>query len=123
MLTLFSATTDGCLAGNFLHFGGNMAQDNLGDRQPMYFDGRTVLPGRALVTQRKKDLRQHFGLVEQPITIRGYNSAQFESCYAITGFEANYRSGARPAPTPPHSVCQVHRRGARRLRLTRTIFR
>ena len=47
MLALVNATTDGCLAGNFVHFGGNMAQDDLGDRQPMYFDGQTVLPGRA----------------------------------------------------------------------------
>ena len=60
-----------------------MAQGDLGDRQPMYFDGRrTVLPGRALVTQRKKDLRQLFGLEEQLVIIREYNSALFESCYA-----------------------------------------
>ena len=72
MLALVNATTDGCLAGNFVHFGGNMAQDDLGDRQPMYFDGRTVLPGRALVTQRKKGLRQLFGLEEQSIIVRGY---------------------------------------------------
>ena len=67
----------------------------------MYFDGRTVFPGRALVTQRKKDLRQLFGIEEQSIIIREYNSALFESCYAITGAEADYRSGARPAPARP----------------------
>ena len=104
MLALVNATTDGCLAGNFVHFGGNMAQDDLGDRQPMYFDGRTVLPGRALVTQRKKDLRQLFGLEEQSVIIREYNSALFESCYAVTGTEADYRSNARPAPARPTVV-------------------
>ena len=81
-----------------------MAQDDLGDRQPMYFDGRTVLPGRALVTQRKKDLRQLFGLVEQSTIIREYNSTLFESCYAINGDEADYRSNARPAPARPTAV-------------------
>mgnify|MGYP001035822014 FL=1 len=104
MLALVNATTDGCLAGNFVHFGGNMAQDDLGDRQPMYFDGRTILPGRALVTQRKKDLRQLFGLEEQSVIIREYNSALFESCYAVTGTEADYRSNARPAPARPTVV-------------------
>ena len=104
MLALVNATTDGCLAGNFVHFGGNMAQDDLGDRQPMYFDGRTVLPGRALVTQRKKDLRQLLGLEEQSVIIREYNSALFESCYAVTGTEADYRSNARPAPARPTIV-------------------
>ena len=78
-----------------------MAQADLGDRQPMYFDGRTILPGRALATQQKKDLRQLFGLEEQSVIIREYNSALFESCYAITGSEADYRSNARPAPPRP----------------------
>ena len=69
MLALVNATTGGYLSGDVLHFGGNMAQGDLGDRQPMYFDGQTVLPGRALVTQRKKDTRRLFGLEEQPIII------------------------------------------------------
>ena len=101
MLALVNATTGGCLAGNFVHFGGSMVQDDLGDRQPMYFDGRTVLPGRALVTQRKKDLRQLFGLEEKSIIIREYKSALFESCYATTGTEADCRSNARLAPARP----------------------
>ena len=78
-----------------------MTQDDLGDRQPVYFDGRTIFPGRSLVTQRKKDIRQLFGFEEQSIAIREYNTTIFESCYATTGSEADYRSNARPAPARP----------------------
>ena len=43
-------------------------------------------------------------LEEQAVIIREYNSALFESCYAITGSEADYRSNARAAPARPTIV-------------------
>ena len=84
-----------------MNFGGIMTQDDLGDRQLVYFDGRTIFPGRSLVTQRKKDIRQLFGLKNSRSPFESTTQTIFESCYTTTGSEADYRSNARPAPARP----------------------